>query len=298
MDNLLYQSPLLSIGLFRALPCDPHFENSGPIGGYLLVFPRTSVSITHVGREPVVASPNVVMFYNLGQEYRRGKVSERGDVCEWFAFHPEVIVDALKHYDVTVLDRADRPFRFTHGPSETGTFLQQRMVVEYLLRGESPDALWVEETMLAILDRCLAIRHGRNQRKEAGQINPEHKELVRAMQCLLTTHFHEPLTLEYLGSALHYSQYQLARIFRQQTGQTIHQYLDQLRVRTALEELTTGEKDLSALAYELGYSSHSHFTAAFKRSFGNPPSRLRERTQWINAILPASQSSFTKRAKI
>ncbi|HNB55273.1 MAG TPA: AraC family transcriptional regulator, partial [Anaerolineales bacterium] len=276
----------------------PHFENSGPIGGYLLVFPRTSVSITHVGREPVITSPNVVMFYNLGQEYRRGKVSERGDVCEWFAFHPDVIVDALKPYDVTVQDRADQPFRFTHGPSETATFLQQRMVVEHLLQGESPDALWVEETMLALLDRCLAIRYGHKPRKENGQINPEHKELVQAMQCLLTTHFHEPITLEYLARALHYSQYQLARIFRQQTGQTIHQYLDQLRVRTALEELTSGEKDLSALAYALGYSSHSHFTAAFKRSFGNPPSYVRETTQWINSVLPASQHPFTKRAKI
>jgi AraC-like DNA-binding protein len=37
----------------------------------------------------------------------------------------------------------------------------------------------------------------------------------------------------------------------------------------------THPKDLSALAYALGYSSHSHFTQAFKRAFGRPPSEVR-----------------------
>jgi AraC-like DNA-binding protein len=249
MDTLIYQSAILSVGLFRVQPWEPRFANSGPIKAYLLVFPRTSVTITHAGREPVVTSPNVVMFYNHGQEYRRGKVSERGDVCEWFAFHPDVIVDALKGYDCTVVEHADRPFRFTHGPSDPTTFLRQRMVVEHLLRSEPPDPLFVEETMLEVLDRCLGNRYRRKNKKGTRQINPEHKDLARAAQRLLATRFHEPLTLESLAHTLHYSQYQLARIFRQQTGDTIHHFLDQFRLRTALEELTSGDKDLGAFHF-------------------------------------------------
>ncbi len=278
MDTLVFQSQIVSIGLFRVQPWEPHFENSGPAKAYLLVFPRTSVTITHAGREPVITSPNVVMFYNIGQEYHRGKVSERGDVCEWFAFHPDVLVEALKPYDITVLDRADHPFRFTHGPSDPDSFLLQRWVVEHLLHEPQPDFLFVQETMLKVLDASLANRYGGRKRtgRTSAQINPEHKELTRATLRLLVTRFNDPLTLEDIATQLNYSQYHLARIFREQTGTTIHQYLDQLRLRTALEELTLGEKDLARLAFSLGYSSHSHFTQAFKRTFGHCPSDLRQ----------------------
>ena len=277
MDTIVFQSDLVTIGLFRVKPWEPRFEDSGPTKAYLIVFPRTSVTITHAGREPVITSPNVVMFYNQGQVYRRGRVSERGDVCEWFAFHPEVIVEALKPYDCAVLDRADQPFHFTHGPSDAFTYLLQRMVVEHLLHNDEPDALFVQESMIEVLDRSVANRYRlRKQRKHSGQINPGHKELARATLYLLATRFHEPLTLEAIANALNYSQYHLARIFRQQTGETIHQYLDQLRLRTALEEITTGDKDLTSLALTLGYSSHSHFSQSFKRTFGHPPSDWRQ----------------------
>jgi AraC-like DNA-binding protein len=34
--------------------------------------------------------------------------------------------------------------------------------------------------------------------------------------------------------------------------------------------------DLTALAFDLGFSSHSHFSAAFRRAFGCTPSAFRE----------------------
>lgn len=302
MDTIVFQSSLITVGLFRAKPWEPNFEDSGPTQGYLVVFPRTSVIITHAGREPVITSPNVVMFYNLGQEYRREKVSERGDICEWFAFHPSVVADALKPYDCRVIERIDHPFRFTHGPSDATTFLVQRLVVEHLLENAHPDTLFVQESLLEVLARSLANRYGLQARKKgSGQINPEHKDLARAAQQFLATHFSDSLTLEDLASALNYSQYHLARIFHQQTGQTIHQFLDQLRLRTALEEITAGDKNLTHLAYTLGYSSHSHFSQSFKRTFGHPPSNLREfavSPTGINFLLSRSQPPFTKRAKI
>ena len=55
----------------------------------------------------------------------------------------------------------------------------------------------------------------------------------------------------------------------------IHRYLTQLRLRSSLERLADGANDLTALALELGFSSHSHFTDAFRREFGHAPSRDR-----------------------
>jgi AraC-like DNA-binding protein len=51
--------------------------------------------------------------------------------------------------------------------------------------------------------------------------------------------------------------------------------LQRLRVAAALERLAGGAADLTDLALDLGYSSHSHFTASFRSEVGTTPSRAR-----------------------
>ena len=84
------------------------------------------------------------------------------------------------------------------------------------------------------------------------------------------------LSLEQLGRRVGSSRFQLARVFRAHTGFSIAAYRDQLRLRRALRRLGDPEIGLTELALELGYSSHSHFTARFRREFGLPPSALRD----------------------
>jgi AraC family transcriptional regulator len=43
----------------------------------------------------------------------------------------------------------------------------------------------------------------------------------------------------------------------------------------ALDRLREGERDLSALALDLGYANHSHFSDVFRRSFGAAPTQVR-----------------------
>jgi AraC family transcriptional regulator len=72
------------------------------------------------------------------------------------------------------------------------------------------------------------------------------------------------------------SPYQLCRDFRALTGMTITRYRHALRLRLALDRLP-GCNDLTDLALDLGYSSHSHFTYAFRDHFGVTPSGYRAR---------------------
>jgi AraC-like DNA-binding protein len=46
-----------------------------------------------------------------------------------------------------------------------------------------------------------------------------------------------------------------------------------LRLAQALDRLPR-EDDLSALAHELGFSSHSHFASAFRQTYGRSPSEF------------------------
>lgn len=276
--RIAFHTKLIRVGLFRCYPWQPWFEDTGPIENYLIVFPRTSVRIIHAGRKPVIANPNVVMFYNQGQVYRRSKLSERGDLCEWFAFDSEAILDVVRPYDPWVQDRADRPFAFTHAPSDAGSYLLQRRVVEHILNSASPDHLYVEEAMMYVLGTVVANAYHARQGTQGNPTrrpNPSHKELVDAVQAVLASHFRKPISLAQIASAVHYSPYHLCRLFRRLTGFTIHHYLEQMRLRTALEYVTQDDTDLTDLALSLGFSSHSHFAQMFKRTFGVPPSNLR-----------------------
>lgn len=276
----IYKGKLVTVGMFHERPQAPRFRASHPMQHNLIVFPRTSVSITFAGEDAMVTDPNLVMFYNTGQEYARHKLSERGDLCEWFLFNDQVLRDALAVYYPVVRAKPEKPFPWNHGPSDPSSFLLQRLVVEHILNEPQPDPLFVEENLLFVLGRVLEnaykAYHGKRGKNRLG--NDSQVEMANLVKSMLTTRFRERLTLDQIAGEVNYSPYYLCRVFRNRTGFTIHQYLDQIRLRTSLEFVSQEDTDLTNLALTLGYSSHSHFTHSFRRAFGAPPSELRRKT--------------------
>ncbi len=283
-DSIHYRNEQVTIGSFRCRPSHPRFRDTGPIDDYLYVFPRTSVAITQAGRESVVADANVVMFYNRHQEYRRDPISHEGDWCDWFKVSPEAVVEAAEPYDPAVVDRPHRPFCFSHGPCDPNVYLRQRLLLESV-RGHTVDGLWVEENVHDLLRAVIAesyrvLGQVRGLDSSSGHragpgTRHTHAELADAARSLLSHCFADSLSLHEMARRLYTSPFHLSRVFRQQTGTTLHAYRNQLRLRASLERITQSDGDLSALAFALGYSGHSHFTQAFKRCFGLTPSQLR-----------------------
>jgi AraC family transcriptional regulator len=67
----------------------------------------------------------------------------------------------------------------------------------------------------------------------------------------------------------------LTTVFTRVEGTPVHRYLLRLRLARALVDVPH-TNDLTRLAYDLGFSHHSHLTAAFRRAFGCTPSRFRK----------------------
>lgn len=245
------------VGAFRSRPGDPSFATSSPARGHYLVFPRTCVSIQHAGRAAVVSDPTRVMIYNRGQEYVRRAVSPAGDRCEWFAYPAAAIAHARGGADEA------RPFGdLVCLPSTTRAYA----LAHAALRGLS-DPLFVEEAALALLDAVLAT-------PPRAEPTRSHRELADAARRSIATRFTDGRSLDAIAGELGVSTFHLARVFRRTTGTTLHAYRTELRIRAAIERLPDTD-DLAALALDLGFSSHSHFTAAFKKLVGVPPSRAR-----------------------
>ncbi|MGA2786942.1 MAG: AraC family transcriptional regulator [Verrucomicrobiota bacterium] len=97
------------------------------------------------------------------------------------------------------------------------------------------------------------------------------QERVEQVIFLLRRNLASPPPLEELGKKIGCSHFYLSRIFSAQTGQTITQYLRQLRMEKAAELLKSGEYNVTEAAFEVGYNSLSHFSAAFHETFGCCP---------------------------
>ena len=276
VDVTVFTSPLVSIGRWRCPADNPVFVDSGPTSDALFVFPREGVWIEHEGHPPFVADANTVTYYNKGQHYTRRRLSAFGDQCEWFAVAPEAIAETLSSYDPAAIDRPDRPFAFTHGPSDPGSYLRQRMVFRHVSQERNPDRLFVEEAVLSILGDVarLAYAHGAPTLRTPARPR-RNTDLIEAARDVIARRFMDNLSLSDIARDVRSSVFHLARLFRSRTGFSLHEYRTQLRLRTALERLKEPGVDLIDIALDLGFSSHSHFTETFRRSFGRTPSAVR-----------------------
>jgi AraC family transcriptional regulator len=89
-------------------------------------------------------------------------------------------------------------------------------------------------------------------------------------------HTSEPLlTLKNIASAMRVRAGYLTHAFKQRTGQPLYRYIMTLKLSRALHRIATADEDLTQIALDLGFSSHSHFSALFKARYGLSPSQVR-----------------------
>jgi len=272
-DTLVFSSALVEIGAFRCDVGHPSFRDSGPTEHHLFVFPRTSVIIQHEHERPFVTNPNVVTMYNLGQAYERREVSPRGDYCDWFGVDRSLALDVVRAFDPAIEERADRPFRFSRVLSDAVTYAGQRRLFDRI-RSDAVAPLVVEETVVQLLERVVAqsYRRAASARRAA---SVRQRDAVEQTERLLSVRFEEALSLGEIARRVEMSPYQLCRAFRSATGRTLGDYRQHLRIRSALERIRETSDSITDIALGLGFSSHSHFTYAFRREFGFAPSSLR-----------------------
>jgi len=97
------------------------------------------------------------------------------------------------------------------------------------------------------------------------------RERVERAKQILREQLSTPPSLEDLGRQVGCSPFYLSRLFSQEVGQTIQQYLRQIRMERAAELLRTGQCNVTEAALEVGYNSLSHFSATFHQTFGCCP---------------------------
>jgi AraC-like DNA-binding protein len=261
-STILYRSPLFTLGEFRCPAGDRRWSELNSIGeGDHMVFPGLPVGILHDRGRMTVADPNLVVYYRSGDHYRRELCDRRGDECVFLVLSREGLDGEAG---------AEAAFARRFAPAGGAAYVAQAMISGSLRRGCQLDPLLVEEALAGVVEDSL-----RRAARRAEPSPTQCDEATERVREILATRYAERRSLASIAAEVGVSPFHLARRFRLRTGRSLHQYREQVRLRLSLR-LLREPIDLSLLALDLGYSSHSHFTNAFRRSFGVPPSALRQ----------------------
>ena len=221
------------------------------------VFVTRGVFIAETRDEETLLTPNEVWLHPPAVPYRI-RHPRGGDECTVLTISEALLSDY----------GAFAPARMA-GKVTARMFRMQSHLASAARRG-GIEPLEAEETVRLLIEEILVCGE-----PAPVSLRPAHVRLVRRTQELLAAHYKEGMSLDDIAVAAGSSTAHLCRIFRQSTGESIHQYRFSLRLREALARVERGERDLTALALDLGFSDHSHFTNAFARAFGTPPSKYR-----------------------
>jgi AraC family transcriptional regulator len=221
-------------------------------------------------RGHTLADPMTAVLLHAGEPYQIWHPLRKGDEGISLVVSAEILSDVNPGC-------AGTPPRRLAIPVAPRSHLLLSLLHRRLAAGTAADAMEVEEMLIDLLRQSWNDAGGGPGRAEAAFAQPAdaHDRVVMAKR-ILAAGYDRPLLLAEIAAAVGVSVPHLCRLFRAETGFTLHRYLNRLRLRAALASMEAGRRDLSDVACSAGFSSHSHFTAAFRREFGLTPSFLRE----------------------
>jgi AraC-like DNA-binding protein len=288
-SEYLIRTPLVAVVDQHCTAPRAHHGRERPLSSHQLVFVRRGVFVTYRGRRQAVAGAGQAILLTAGDEVSVSHPQEGGDECTILEFSSDALLDVLARRHPAALDR--RPV-----PRALGTDFGTACVTPELLlrlhglrralrsasaRGDL-HTLAAEDEALHLLDRVVAGvlgDRGSRSRRATARRTRARGDFVEHAKLLLAQAPGRPHTLADLARATSTSPFHLARTFRECVGLPLHQYLLRIRLSVALSRLSEGEENLSTLALDLGFNSHSHFTSVFRRAFGTPPSAARRALQ-------------------
>lgn len=244
---------------------------------HVIAFVHSGAFVLHARGRSAFIDPTTVLLYNPGAPYRSEHPFGCGDHGSAIAVRQETLLDVMAHHDPAVEERPWAVFldAYAHGLSRA--YLLQRLLIQRLRAKEPQDPMALEAAVFKILGEVAAGCSRMADRPALRRRDPARarRDYAEDAKALLQRRFRERLRLDDIGRALHVSTYHLCRVFQRETGVPIHQYLNRLRLRQALEAILDGEGNLSELALSLGFGCHSHLTNAFRKELGIPPQEVR-----------------------
>jgi AraC-like DNA-binding protein len=236
-----------------------------------LVFPYRGTYVRHVGHDNAVADANQLMLFNHGESYKISHPIAGGDASLSLALDGGLLQELVpKRYLRPKGDLAFRVQRLRIDP-------RVQALVSLLRHGLTraiAEPLQAETLVLTLVRRALGEQTSRPPGSTYGR-----QRLVDRAKLAISSNPARRWKLAEIAAAVGVSPVYLTQSFQQVEGLPLYRYQLRCRLARALDLLHEYD-DLSALALDLGFSTHSHFSAAFRQLYGRTPA------EWQRALRP------------
>jgi AraC family transcriptional regulator len=232
-----------------------------------LVFPYRGVYVRHVGQNQAVAEANQVLFFNATEGYRISHPVAGGDASLTLVISEPL----LRELAPRAFLRDSTTLAFQHLRRRIDARTQVLVaLLGHSLRHNIAEPLEAESLALTLVQRALGPRTTHAAGATVGR-----QLLVDRTKLVLTSDLARRWTLPEIAAEVRCSPVYLTQVFQQVEGLPLYRYQLRLRLARALDLLAHYD-DLTALSLDLGFSSHSHFSAAFREAYGRSPSEFRQ----------------------
>ncbi len=257
-----------------------------------LVLAHGSLQVRVAGFAPLVANPCGVLFLNPGDRIVRIAAADENSVADVISLAPDTAARLCRLAGLQQ-EKAARAGQLFGGPwARLGLdeFLRLRLLNR---RRDAPDheshlTRWVQRVLNQAMPewrkRPTPARHGQDG------ADPGRFGLAQGMVAYLDVSWRRNVSLAELSAVFGLTSFHLLRAFSRSIGLTPHQYTLQLRLRRSLRLIESHDGRLADIAIALGFSSHGHFSTAFRRAFGMTPANYLRPVSVPSRPLPAGHS--------
>ena len=232
-----------------------------------LVFPYRGLYVRHLARDQAVAEANQVLFFNACEGYRVSHPVAGGDASLSLA----VREPQLREIAARSFLRDGKMLAFRQQRVRIDARAQALVaLLRHSLRQKIAEPLEAETLALTLVQRALGPRTTHAAGATVGR-----QRLVDRVKFVLASDLGRRWTLAEIAAEVRGSPVYLTQVFQQVEGLPLYRYQLRLRLARALDLLPQYD-DLTALSLDLGFSSHSHFSAAFRQAYGRSPSEFRQ----------------------
>jgi len=156
-------------------------------------------------------------------------------------------------------------------PKEFNPRLENIFVnLAHMLREGSADELYVLGSLMQVFS-CIADLPGHVQKKY-----PKRTVYVKRAMSYIDNNFNLPLTVESVAQLLRLDRKYFCAIFKEETGLSPIQYIQNQRVNRACSLLKTTNHSVSEIGRSVGYEDLFTFSRMFRQQTGTSPSKYRQ----------------------
>lgn len=119
----------------------------------------------------------------------------------------------------------------------------------------------------------------RTSDKEVMDEQDKFDERIRQINNYIRANYSQPISLKELADQLYLSNGYLSRFFKRNYGMSFAEYLTNVRLFHAVDDLLYTSMPITRIAYDNGFASVAVFNKVFKKTYGDTPSTVRKKAK-------------------